>query len=118
LKNQKGFTLIEVLVAVAIIGIGGVAFFSGFNTVSKGTFIIDERETAKNLAESQMEYVKTQPYSASYNPSSILSNEYIGYSANISVAAIASRDGNIQKITVTVTRQAKEVTHLDGYKVN
>lgn len=118
LKSQKGFTLLEVLVAVAIVGITAVFFFMGFTTSSKSTFIIDERETAKNLAESQLENVKDQDYAVSYNASSGLLDEYPGYSANISVSAVASRDGNIQKITVTITHQGKEVTSLEGYKVN
>ena len=118
MKNQRGFTLVEVLVSVAILGFTSVYFLSGLSNASRGGSIIDERETANNLAESQMEYVKDHAYAASYVPSPELSNGYAGYSANISVSTIPARDGNIQKITVIVKHQGKEVARLESYKVN
>jgi prepilin-type N-terminal cleavage/methylation domain-containing protein len=118
MKNGKGFTLVETLVAVAILGIVSVALLSGFNTASLGGAIVDERETANNVAESQMECVKGQAYALSYAPSTPLSNEYARYSVNITTSNITARDGNIQKITVTVKHGDKEVTRLEGYKVN
>lgn len=122
MKKERGFTLVEMLVSVAILGVTGVAFLSGFSTASRGDSIIDERETAKNLAESQMEYIKNQAYTASigagtYAPTPI-PWEYAGYSVTVSADNITSRDGNIQKIKVIVKRQDKEVTQLEGYKVN
>ena len=118
MKNESGFTLVETLVSLAILGITSVAFLSGFSTASLGVSTIDERETAKNLAEIQMEYVKDQTYAASYVPSSELSSEYAGFSVNISANTIMARDGNIQKIIVIVKHLDKEVTSLEGYKVN
>jgi type II secretory pathway pseudopilin PulG len=116
-RRESGQILVELLVAVAILGITAVAFFNGLSTSSNIVFSVDERETAKNLAENQMEYLKDQAYAASYVPAQI-PDEYPGYSANISVSAIASRDGNIQKITVIIKHQNKEVVRLEGYKVN
>ncbi len=60
--NSKGFSLIEVIIALALLGIIGVAFLGGLFTASKATFIADERTTAESLARSQMEYVKDQDY--------------------------------------------------------
>lgn len=117
IRRESGQILIETLVALAILGVTAVVFLNGLTTSSAIVFSVDERETAKNLAESQMEYVKSQAYAASYVPATI-PGEYAGYSANISVSAIASRDGNIQKVTVIVKHQSKEVTRLEGYKVN
>jgi prepilin-type N-terminal cleavage/methylation domain-containing protein len=115
--RESGQTLVEILVAVAILGITAVTFFSGFTTSSDIVFSVDERETGKNIAESQLEYVKSQTYAASYVPD-IIPDEYAGYSANITVSSIASRDGNIQKVTVIIKHQDKEVSRLEGYKVN
>ena len=63
MRNEKGFSLVEVLVALALLGIIGAAFLSGLATASKSILIADERTTAESLARSQMEYVKKQDYS-------------------------------------------------------
>jgi len=61
-KNEKGFSLIEVVIALLLMGIIGVALLIGLATASKAIFIADERATAESLARSQMEYVKNQAY--------------------------------------------------------
>jgi prepilin-type N-terminal cleavage/methylation domain-containing protein len=104
LKNERGFSLIETLIAVALIGIICVVIASGLNTSSKVILLTDELETAKNLAQSLMEDVKKQNYLTSY--SAIIPNEYKNEDL---------RDG-IQKIRVVVSHENKEIT-LEGYKV-
>jgi prepilin-type N-terminal cleavage/methylation domain-containing protein len=124
LKDEKGFSLIEVVIAIALLGIIGVAFLGGLSTASRVLFIADERETAKNLAESQMEYAKGLPWStSSYTPATPLPSEYAGYTVEIYGDTITSRDdGNIQKIRVIVSHQGRPIimaanSTLEGYKV-
>ncbi len=62
IKNERGFSLVEVLIALLILGIIGAAFLSGLATASKALVTADERATAESLARSQMEYVKNQDY--------------------------------------------------------
>ena len=70
MKNEKGFTLIEVMIAIALLGIIAVAFLGALATASRALVIADERATAESLARSQMEYVKNQDYKDAdiYNP--------------------------------------------------
>ena len=63
IKNQKGQTLIEMLIAVAILGVVAVAFLTALTTASGALIIADEHTTAESLARSQLEYVKSQPFS-------------------------------------------------------
>ena len=117
IKGEKGFSFIEVVIALAVLGIIAVGFLSGLATASKGLLTTDERETAKNLGEAQMEYVKNQLYQASYSKSTEILNEYEGYDVGIDTTAL--EDGNIQRITVTVAHQPNpEVITLEDYKVN
>ena len=116
MKSEEGFSLIEELISLALLGIIGVAFLSGLCATSKALFITDERETAKNLAETQMEYVKGQDYSDSYSAAPI-PGEYAGYSAAIFALPVSSRDGNIQRITVIIENQDEEVIRLESSKV-
>ncbi len=104
----------EVTVSLALLGIIGVAFLSALATVSRVTLTTDERQTASNLVETQMEYVKSQGYAASYTPAPIPAN-YAGYTVTIVVASL--QDSNIQKITVTAGRQNKVPIRLEAYKV-
>jgi len=61
--NSRGVTLIEVLIAVAILGLVAVAFLSALATASTAIIIADERSTAESLARSELEYVKSQDFS-------------------------------------------------------
>ncbi len=117
MKRERGFSFIEVVISLAVVGIVAVGFLSGLGTASKGLLITDERETANNLAEAQMEYVKNLPYSVSYSESTAILNEYEYYGVEIVTTAL--EDGNIQKITVTVSHQNKPgVITLEDYKAN
>lgn len=62
-KSQKGQSLIEVLIALAILAIVAVAFFTALTTSSRAIIIADEHTTAESLARSELEYVKSQPFS-------------------------------------------------------
>jgi prepilin-type N-terminal cleavage/methylation domain-containing protein len=64
MRAQKGFTLLEVIIAIALLGVVAVAILSGLSTGSRAILVADERATAESLARSQMEYMKNLPYTA------------------------------------------------------
>jgi Tfp pilus assembly protein PilV len=122
MKNKRGASLIEAVIALAILGIILTGFYEGISVSLKVAAKTDERQMARSLAGSQMDYVKEQPYAVSYSPGPI-SSEYAGYSVAIYVANISSRDANIQKIRIVVNYQGRAIimaqnSTLEGYKVN
>lgn len=56
--NEKGFTLVEVLISVAIVGIAFVAIMLSFSQSYKVTWQSEERAVANNFAKEQLEVLK------------------------------------------------------------
>ena len=115
--NQRGVTLAETLVALAIFGIVAVVFLSGLTISSKAVMVNQERVAAESLAKSQMEYVRAQDYAASYSEIAIPADLYAqGYDVGIGVEDVHVDE--LQKITVTIDRGGEILFTLVGYMVN
>ncbi len=125
--NEKGMTIAEVLIALAIFAVVGVTFVSALGTNFKVLSVADQRTTAESLAKTQMEAINNAPYDGTppYTYSKI-SGIPEGYDIIIAVAlvnpetgAVSALDLGVQKITVTVTCQQHsppEVLVLESYK--
>ena len=120
--GSRGFTLIEVTIAIALLGIIAVTILTALSTASVALIIADGRATAESLARSQMEYAKYQDY-IDYHESGHGEYDEIGYTGNYDVATTVEpidpynyqpytynnstgtfdNDVGIQRITVTVT---------------
>ena len=129
-NGEIGASLIETLVALAILGIIAIAFLSGLATASEATAITDERGTAESLARSQMEYIKSQDYINYANPEHedyALITTPDSYGMEITAVPIDSdtgqplpsgEDEGLQKITVTIMHQLESVLTVEGYKAD
>jgi len=119
--SQEGFGLVEVLVAVAILGMTLVALLAALSTGSIGVASKDEQVTAANLARSQLEYTRSQPYAELYETVTPLAGYTVSVQAD-SVPEATSVPGadpsTIQKITVTVTRDGETLLTVEDFKVD
>lgn len=120
--GEQGTTLVETLVALALVGAIVVTFLSGLAATSKATIIVDEQATAESVARSQMEWVKKAAYvydATAYSAASLPDgDEYIGYSVTVTAASLNTPDDGIQQITIEVQHFDKEVRRVEGYKVD
>lgn len=134
--NSKGVIAIEAIIALAILGIVAVAFLGGLSTAFKAVGIADERSVAQSLAQSQMEYVKSQEYDETHNPPQYVLDPNLTIPDGYTVYGydeshpdwFAQRldpegdgfddDDGLQKITITVKHHGNEVLTLEGYKVD
>lgn len=111
-------TLVETLVALAIFGLVAGIFLGGLYVSSKSVMVSQERVAAESLAKSQMEYIKAQEYAESYLeitvPSDLVAQGYAIDDPTVNDI----HSGELQKITVTVTRNGDGVFTLVDYKVN
>jgi len=62
--RSRGFTLVEVLITIALIGAIALAFFSFMSAAASTLIHADERTIAESLARSQLEFVKNQGYNS------------------------------------------------------
>ena len=142
--GSRGVTLIEVLVALALFAIIGIAFAGGLGTASRAVLIGDIRTNAESLARTQMESVKNQAYNYTedenvgiYSKIDIPDERYSICSVNITtgqpimcensnIIAIPWNSGNntaaetdtgLQKITLVIKHEGKYIITLEGYKV-
>ena len=117
IQQQKGLGLAETLVAVAILGTTVVAFIAA---LSAGTIAVgaqDEEVIIQGLARSQLEHTKSYTYipgTGSYPTIAVPDN----YALEVAVSTIPGTDNNIQKITVSVSRESQVLLTVSDYKVN
>ncbi|TET38257.1 MAG: prepilin-type N-terminal cleavage/methylation domain-containing protein, partial [Dehalococcoidia bacterium] len=113
MRDQKGLTLIEVVIAVALFGIIAGGLFMALNVSHKATDTTDRLTTAESLTRSELEYIKACDYDDSGYPSygdpnGRIPPGYPGYSITEIVvpinpdtyqALLPGEDQGIQKIT-------------------
>jgi prepilin-type N-terminal cleavage/methylation domain-containing protein len=118
MKNQRGFSLLDVLVSLAIFSILSGGFLSALIDSTGAVISVDQKDSGRALAQSQMEYIKEQDFANSYSANSSILSEFPGYEIDsIIVATPTERDALIQEITINVTQNGEPVTSLQDFKV-
>ena len=146
--RARGFTLIEVLIALALFAIIAIVFAGGLSTASKAVLTADVRTRAESLARTQMESVKNPScgyqeapdggvanytkidmtsfpsysiWSVSRNGTVVNggpSDPVIGIPWDSGNNTAINEDNGLQKITLVIKHDDIEVTRLEGYKVD
>jgi prepilin-type N-terminal cleavage/methylation domain-containing protein len=113
-RDEKGFTLIEVLAAIVITAILSLSIYMAISTSTKVLVLTNKQETAKDFAASDMEYIRSLPYSDTYTlPTPSLA--YTNYSQSVLVTFLRT---NEQRIDITITWGGKTVFTLTDFRVN
>jgi len=109
--NNKGFTLVEIIVAIAVVGIVGIAF-SGFSINSARMIsALDEREKAIIIAQTELEQLKAQEF----NEIDLNNYPYQKEIYNIDLQMEAEDDSSLYKITVIVNWDQNKDLELVSY---
>lgn len=116
-RGERGFSLLESLVAIAILGGGALTLILAMSSGALAVNVNDEQSVAQSLARTQLEYIKSQDYDAGASAYPLVSAPE-GYSISVSVSAVPGAVGNIQKITVNVARDEGTIMTTEDYKVN
>lgn len=129
LSIQCGFTFIEIIVAIALVGIISGGFLAALTSASRSSGLADERATAESLARTEMEYVRNSVYvmanwnyelpagHPSWDATHVLPVGYESFSLAVSARPLRMIDDGIQSITVIVSHDGRQVLQLEDYKV-
>lgn len=125
--SSRGFSMLEVVIAIALLGIIAVSVLSALQTAAMALISADRRATAESIARTQMEWVRYSDYDddlAEGHPEYSLDPQ-ITLPPDFGVVTTAIRinkdvdpddDDGIQQITVTVSHQDIVVVTLEGFK--
>ncbi len=133
-REQRGFTLLETLIALALLGIFVGVFLSSVSTASVTMANAEVKVNLDNLARAQMEYTKNAPYIYYIYGTPDVPPDYVtldelapsdpyaivvpsGYAINVSAVALNEPDDGIQRITVTISRDGQDLLVLFSNKV-
>ena len=127
MKNQAGFSLIEVILAIGLVSIFSLSIPSALSGTSRATITTNKHITAESIARSQMDYIQNQPYdSVNATPVySLIPDIPDSYSIVTPMAARldprgdgTDNDDGLQEITVTVKQNGKIIFTLIDHKLN
>lgn len=128
MRRGQAYTLIEVLIATAIIGIVIVAFMGGLALSFRILTNTKNLERASDLAEAQAEYVKTLTYDYTDDPPVYTTSPSLDLPSGWTVVTTAARldpknlgntdnDEGLQTITITIQESNKPLFTLVTEKV-
>ena len=145
-KKQLGFTLIEMVLAIVVLGVGLAGVLIAFSTVARGSADPVVAQQMLAIAEEMMEEIQLKPYAVAANtaPAACARNTWndvldyngyatsgqictidgtaipslAGYSVQVTVvAATLAGVGAARRINVTVTRGTNSFT-LTGWRTD
>ncbi|MBN1643728.1 MAG: type II secretion system protein [Dehalococcoidales bacterium] len=116
-NSERGSGLVELLVAVAIVGTALAVFIAALSTGSLSVAEMSQETISQRLAQSQIEQTKSAAYDAT-GASYTLVPAPSGYSISLNVDSSIYADNKIQKLTVTISHDAQQVLVMEDYKVD
>jgi prepilin-type N-terminal cleavage/methylation domain-containing protein len=118
LRSETGFTLVEVIVAIALLATIGAGLLAALTGATKVLLKADTSETVRDLAQAQMEYIQNQDFSTSYTKSDAIDDKYPGFTSFVTAGPTEDNRRALQKITIDIQQGGSTLFTLEGYKVD
>jgi prepilin-type N-terminal cleavage/methylation domain-containing protein len=125
MRSRRGFTLIETMVALALLTVIVIAVLSGFSATTIATTRHQQETTLDRVSRSDAEYIKSQTYlaAATYQHLTVsgyaFSTQVLHYNKNFNPTFAPNppnTDTGLQEIILTVTGPNGITEQLDFLK--
>jgi prepilin-type N-terminal cleavage/methylation domain-containing protein len=129
-KGQRGYTLVEVIVAVAIVGVIAVAFLSALTSGYLALALADENTVAESLTRTEFERIRDADYPIVLpDPDAGIVGNYprhrdvLGELYDVDIDVVPPVDPTaeerpMQLVTVVVSHQGEIVLTTETYKAD
>ena len=128
-RGQVGFSLLEALIAVAIIATVGIVYIRAVDSNNRVTAQLDEQTVAKNLITATIEAIRAAEYAVSYDVlvATIPTPNQYDITATIDCTDTPTDDLSYadctgaekwQRIYVTVSREGESTLRICTYRVD
>ena len=119
----RGVSLVEILVALSLMGGVTVMVLSALSTGTKAVVVLDELTTAENVAQAQLEYTKSVAYQSVPATYGLISSLPGSYTVTVDAEEVFTNGeitprAEMQKLTVKVYHQTDLIFVKEGYKVD
>jgi len=108
-RGERGFTLVELIVAVAILGVIGVAFLSALTTGYFALVLADENTVAESLTRTEFEKIREENFDPARVGYTAEEPKNIGYRVVVSVENVGDAPYTQQVWTVVVYHSSDDV---------
>ena len=108
-RGERGFTLLELIVAVAILGVIGVAFLSALTTGYFALVLADENTVAESLTRTEFEKIREDTFDPARVGYTAEEPKNIGYLVVVTVSNVGEAPYTQQVWTVAVYHSPDDV---------
>ena len=116
--RQRGTSLLETIVALGLFAMIAVSFLGAISTGLTGAEIIDGRLMTENLARTQVEDIKSLPYSDSnYYPVTVSCPPECTVLIDVTDLSPLEYPSTLQSVVVSVLQEGRTKTTIETYKV-
>lgn len=112
-RKLKAFTLLEVLIALLILSVAGIAIIKAYNASLEQQHALEEHTLANWIADNTLNNIRASRVWQNYGTNNSTTN-FANRPWNINVTTSPTPHAQVQKIVVTVSRPDTS-TSLTGY---